>query len=265
MHNKNRVGTKQTALITGASSGIGRELAGYFAQDGYNLVLVARSEIALQDLARCLSDKYGISAAAIPCDLSTLDGITVLLAEISRRNLEIDVLVNDAGYGVASAVKTIDPQAQLNMIDLNVRALTELTRAVWPGMLARRRGGLLNVASMAALTPSPFMAAYGATKAYVLSFSEALWEEARGSGVRVTCLCPGATDTKFHQRAGTENMPAGKAPRMSARKTAQLGYRAFRANKRVEIPGLGNKLIARVMSFIPTGALLKTIGRVYQV
>ena len=253
----------QTVLVTGGSSGIGLELARCFAMDGYNLVLAARSAAALEKAASELSSQYGIQATAIASDLGAPGGAQRLIDDITRRNSHIDVLVNNAGYGAVGAMENCDVNAHLGMIDLNVRALTELTRAYWPNMIKNRRGGVLNVSSMGGFAPGPFMAIYGASKAYVLSFSEALWEEARGTGLHVSCLCPGATRSDFHQRAGTDHTPAGKVPMMSAAQVARIGYRAFQANKRVAVPGVANKLAAAIMHFIPNGILMKTLRRVY--
>jgi short-subunit dehydrogenase len=143
------------------------------------------------------------------------------------------------------------------MIDLNVRALVELTHLFWPRILKNKRGGVLNVASTAAFQPGPFFAVYSATKAFVLSFSEALWEEARGTGVHVSCLCPGATESAFHKRAGTENLRLLRGGMMSATRAAQLGYRAFQANQRVKVAGAGNAILAGSVAFTPRAIVLR--------
>ena len=196
-------GQGQTALVTGASAGIGVDLAECFARDGYDLILTARSEAALAQVANRLAKTHEVRTHAIAQDLGAIGGGARLAEQIAARGLDIDVVVNNAGYGHAGALTSSDLPTQLGMIDLNVRALVELTYLYWDGMLGKRRGGVLNVASTAAFQPGPLMANYYASKAYVLSFSEALWEEARGTGVHVSCLCPGPTVSKFRERAGT--------------------------------------------------------------
>ncbi len=176
---------------------------------------------------------------------------------LSARGLDIDVLVNNAGFGAAGPFETSDREAQLGMIDLNVRALVELTHLFWPQMLAKKRGGVLNVASTAAFQPGPFMAVYCATKAFVLSFSEALSEEARGTGVHVSCLCPGPTESGFHKRAGTEKLRFLQSGMMTAARAAELGYRAFQANRRVKVAGAANAIMAGTVGFVPRAIVLR--------
>src|SRR5258706_6833241 len=246
-----RKGEGQTALITGASSGIGLELARCFAEDGYNLVLVSRSAEALEAEAAQLGREFNVSAAAIARDLGQLNAGTELAQTLGERSLNIDVVVNNAGYGAAGAFDGSDLSAQLGMIDLNVRAVVELTHLFWPRILKNKRGGVLNVASTAGFQPGPFFAVYCATKAFVLSFTEALWEEARGSGVNVSCLCPGATESAFHKRAGTENLRLMRGGMMSAGRVGRLGYGAFQANRRVIVAGARNALMAGSVAFVP--------------
>jgi short-subunit dehydrogenase len=185
-----RPGEGQTALVTGASGGIGADLAECFARDGYDVIVTARSESALRDLGARLAREHGVAATAIANDLGAVGGGGRLAAMIREGGLSVDVLVNNAGYGQAGALTASPLATQLGMIDLNVRALVELTHLFWDDMARRKRGGVLNVASTAAFQPGPLMAVYYASKAFVLSFSEALWEEARGTGLRVSCLCP---------------------------------------------------------------------------
>src|SRR6185369_8561371 len=168
-----------------------------FAKDGYGLILTARSAAALQDVAARLSTAHQVRATPIPADLGVPGGGESLAGEIAGRGLAVDALVNNAGYGIAGAFDGSDLASQLGMIDLNDRALVELTHIYWPRMLASGRGGVLNVASTASFQPGPLMATYYASKAFVLSFSEALWKEARGTGVHVSCLCPGPTVSKL--------------------------------------------------------------------
>jgi short-subunit dehydrogenase len=251
-------GVGQTALITGASAGIGIDLAECFASDGYDVVLAARTESALREVADRLAKTYGITATPIAVDLGAIGGGAQLADEIARRGIEIDALVNNAGYGTAGAFNGSDAANQLGMIDLNDRALVELTHIYWPRMLSKNRGGVLNVASTAAFQPGPLMAIYYASKAFVLSFSEALWEEVRGTKVRVSCLCPGPTVSKFRERAGTGKTKlsqAGGTPMPSA-DVARMGYDAWKANRRVEVTGLRNRVLASLVPFMPRTVLL---------
>jgi uncharacterized protein len=257
---RKRKGDGQTALVTGASMGIGVDLAECFARDGYDLILAARSEVALKEVATRLADKYKVKASAIVADLGAIGGGAKLASEIASRGLSVDVLVNNAGYGAAGAFLGSDEAIQLGMIDLNVRALVELTHIYWPRMLANKRGGVLNVASTAAFQPGPLMAIYYASKAFVLSFSEALWKEAEKTGVHVSCLCPGATVSNFRERAGTGKTRLSRAGApMSSMSVAKLGVRGFQRNKRVVITGARNKLIAGLGPFLPRGTLLSIV------
>ena len=250
-------GDGQTALVTGASMGIGVDLAECFAKDGYDLILTARSEAALKEVADKLAAKYKIKATPIAIDLGTPGNGEKLAAEIAARGMNVDALVNNAGYGIAGAFDGSDRASQLNMIDLNDRALVELTHIYWPRMMANKRGGILNVASTAAFQPGPLMAIYYATKAFVLSFSEALWKEAEKTGVHVTCLCPGPTESNFRARAGTGKTRLSRVGKpMSSMKVAKLGYRGFRNNQRVVITGARNKMLASLAPYIPRSTLL---------
>ncbi|MBL8531967.1 MAG: SDR family oxidoreductase [Hyphomonadaceae bacterium] len=256
-------GAGQTALVTGASAGIGADLAECFAVDGYDLILTARSAEALQHVAQRLAQTYSVNTNAIAQDLGAHGGGAALAAEIAKRGLNVDVVVNNAGYGHAGALTASDLETQLGMIDLNVRALVELTYLYWDRMLANKRGGVLNVASTAAFQPGPLMANYYASKAYVLSFSEAMWEEARGTGVHVTCLCPGPTASKFRERAGTGRTRLGKRSKvMASMPVARAGYRAFKRNRRVIVTGAQNALQAALVKYIPRERLLRIVRNV---
>jgi len=251
-----RKGEGQTALITGASGGIGLELARCFARDGYGLVLTARSAGALDAVAADLTGGFGVSVVPIAHDLGQPNAGSELAQAISQRGIDIDVLVNNAGFGAAGAFEKISLETQLGMVDLNVRALVELTHIYWPKILLKKRSGVLNVASTAAFQPGPMFAVYSATKAFVMSFTEALWEEARGTGVNVSCLCPGATESGFHKRAGTERIWLVRAGMMSASRAAELGYRAFQANRRVKVAGAANAILAGSAPFMPRAMML---------
>jgi short-subunit dehydrogenase len=257
---RKRRGEGQTALVTGASTGIGVDLAECFAKDGYDLILAARSEAALKEVAARLAETHKVKATAIVLDLGAQGAGRKLADAIAAQGLGVDVLVNNAGYGTAGAFEGSDEADQLGMIDLNVRALTELTHIFWPGMLANKRGGVLNVASTAAFQPGPLMAVYYASKAYVMSLSEALWREAQGTGVHVSCLCPGPTVSKFRERAGTGKTRLAKlGTPMSSQSVARMGYRAFQNNRRVIVTGLRNKMLAGLGPFLPRKSLLNTV------
>ncbi|MBI3437605.1 MAG: SDR family oxidoreductase [Proteobacteria bacterium] len=260
---RRKPGQGQTALVTGASAGIGVDLAECFARDGYDLILTARSEGALNDVAQRLGGAHGVKTTTIAQDLGAIGGGTALVNNIGMRNLSVDVLVNNAGYGHAGALTSSDLPTQLGMIDLNVRALVELTYLFWDKMLTNKRGGVLNVASTAAFQPGPLMANYYASKAYVLSFSEALWEEARGTGVHVSCLCPGPTESKFRERAGTGKTRLAKSSKvMASAPVARMGYEGWKRNKRVVVTGMNNKFIAGVGKYLPRETLLKIVRNV---
>jgi short-subunit dehydrogenase len=239
--------------------GIGVDLAECFAEDGYEVILTARSEGALTTLAERLTREHRVKATAIAGDLGERGEGSRLIEEIGRRGMVVDVLVNNAGYGIAGAFAGSKLEDQLGIIDVNDRALVELTHHVWPGMLERRRGGLLNVSSTAAFQPGPLMSVYYASKAFVLSFSEALWREAAGTGVHVSCLCPGPTTSNFRQRAGTGATRLSKRPKMSARDVARLGYAGFQSNQRVVITGFTNAVAAHLVPFLPRGAVLNSV------
>ena len=244
--------TTQTALITGASGGIGLEFARIFAREGYNLVLVARSVDKLTALAESLSAEFGISALAHPADLTDPHAPNALFAAMQEQGISVDVLVNNAGFAPFGFFVQTDLQRELDEIQLNVTALTHLSKLFGREMAARRNGGILNVASTAAFQPGPLMAVYYATKAYVLSFSEALANEMADYGVVVSVLCPGATVTDFFDRADMGNSGLVKKMRMmSAKDVAEIGYRGFVRGKTVIIPGMMNRILAFSTKFAP--------------
>ncbi len=251
---RKRKGEGQTALVTGASYGIGLDLAECFAKDGYNLILTARSAAALQEAAAKLANQYKITATPIALDLGVPGNGAELARQIAAKNLAVDVLVNNAGYGIAGAMDGSVAAEQLGMVDLNVRALLELTQIYWPSMLKNKRGGILNVASTAAFQPGPLMATYYASKAFVLSLSEALWKEAEGTGVHVSCLCPGPTTSKFRERAGTGKTRlsnCGRTDAVDGRPRSSAIFAAFRKNTRVVVTGLRNRILAGATAYLP--------------
>lgn len=241
-----------TALITGASGGIGYELARLLAQDHYNLVLVARSGAKLSQFADELERQFGISARAVALDLAQPQAAESLFDRLEREGVGVDVLVNNAGYGIRGEFAAIPLEESLGQIQLNITALTALTRLFLPPMKERRAGRIMNVASIAGFQAGPLMAVYYATKAYVILFSEALASETEGSGVTVTCFCPGATDTGFQARAATENSVLFKSLRpMDAKTVARDGYRGLMAGRTLVISGFRNWLVAESVRFAP--------------
>jgi uncharacterized protein len=251
---------RDTVLVTGASSGIGRELAGLFARDGADLVLVARGERPLQELAAGLATEHGTRAQVLAADLSQPGSAEEIAETLAAQGVQVDVLVNNAGFGAHGHVATLGVQRQLDMIEVNVAALTRLTALFLPGMLERRHGAVLNVASMAAFQAGPNQAVYCATKAYVLSFTEALAEEVRGSGVRVSCLAPGATDTGFASRAEMTGTKVFRMGAMAAGPVAQAGYDGLRDGKTLVVPGLLNRFLALSVRLAPRTLITRLSG-----
>ncbi len=252
---------RKTALVTGASGGIGYELSVRLAQGGYDLILVARSEDALARHAEALSERYGISARPLAQDLA-VPGAAEAVAEAVPEPVE--VLVNNAGFGDFGPFAESEAERQLRMIQLNVTALTALTRRFLDGMTRRRRGRILNVASTAAFFPGPLMAVYYATKAYVLHFSEALAEELRGSGVTVTALCPGPTETSFQERAQMERSKLVQSGLMDAAAVAEAGYKGLMAGAPLVIPGWQNKVLVQSARLLPRRVVPPLIRRVQE-
>ena len=242
----------ETVLVTGASSGIGAELARAFARSGSSLVLTARSVDRLEALAAELRQKGAAAVRVVVADLALADGPGRLVQRLVEDGVQVDVLVNNAGYAAFGALTETRWPEEAGMLQLNVVTLTELTKRLLPGMVQRKRGGVLNVASTAAFQPGPLMAVYYATKAYVLSFSEAIAEELRDSGVSVTALCPGPTTSGFQARAAMEDSRLVKGRRlMDAASVAQAGYEGFRRGDRVVIPGVMNWLLAQSVRLTP--------------
>jgi uncharacterized protein len=239
-----------TVLITGASGGIGYELAKLFARDRRNLVLVARSGDRLAQVAAELQP-LGVAVKTVPLDLAAFQARKFLFDQLQREGIAVDILINNAGFGAFGKFAQIPENEILGQIDLNITALTELTRLFLPAMIRRGSGRIMNVASTAGFQPGPLLAVYYATKAYVISFSEAIANELHGSGVTVTCFCPGATHTGFAQRAGIDKSRLFKFGATSAEKVALDGYRAVMEGRGLAISGTHNWLLAESTRFAP--------------
>jgi short-subunit dehydrogenase len=255
---------RPVALITGASAGIGKELAGLFAVD-HDLILVARREVELNALADALRKESGGTVHVMPADLGDPTAPQKLFDEVAAKGLTVDVLVNNAGFGTLGPFADADLAKSLSMIQVNVTALAHLTGLFLPGMKQRGRGRILNVGSTAAFQPGPLMAVYYASKAFVLSFSEALWEELRGTGVTVTCLCPGPTKTEFGDVAGMHGTRLFDGPNVTDVKgVAAAAYSATMRGKRLVIPGFLNKLLVFSVRFSPRRLVLRIVRRIQQ-
>jgi short-subunit dehydrogenase len=249
---------KPVTLITGASAGIGTELARVFAANGHELVVVARRAERLNALADEIAKGGRPRPTVLASDLQQRDAVAKIAGELSSRGLEPDFVVNNAGFGLMGEAATLDRDEQLGMVDLNVRALTELS-LTFVDSLARHRGGILNVASIAAFLPGPGMAVYYASKAYVLSFTEALHQELSGRGIRVTALCPGPVPTEFQERAKMELPGAAKMIELPPDRVAQIGYDGLMRGQRVVVAGFGNKLAVSFMRLMPNALLLRAV------
>jgi short-subunit dehydrogenase len=253
---------RQAALITGASSGIGLDLARLMASD-FDLIITARNQSELEKLSRELEAQHGNNVHVIPADLAQPQAPEQIFAEIQRRSLQVDALINNAGFGAYGPFAQSDLGGDAAMLQVNIAALTALTRLALPAMLERRRGRIMNVASTAGFQPGPLMSVYYATKAYVIMFSEAIANELKGSGVTVTCLCPGPTETQFASRANMEKSRLFKLGAMSSMQVAQAGYKGMMAGKTLVIPGLMNKTLAFSVRFSPR-KLVTAISRSLQ-
>jgi len=248
---------KHTALITGASGGIGLELARLFAADGHDLVLVARSEDKLRALADELA-QTGVKVTVLPFDLSRPEAPNRLFVELANRGIELGYLVNNAGFGSIGNFWQLDRAREIEMIDLNIRALVELTHLALPGMISRGFGRVLNIGSTAGFQPGPRMATYYASKAFVLHFTEAIAHELRGTGVTATVHCPGPTLTGFGEVAGNGKTLLFRAGAASAESVARDAYRAMHAGKIVHVHGVRNALLAWSVRLSPR-ALIRAI------
>lgn len=246
---------RAVALVTGASSGIGAELARILARHGHDLALVARRREALDSLADELVAAGRPRPLVVAADLAAPDGVGAVVEALAAADARVAILVNNAGYGLVGHVADLDPAGQLGIVDLNIRALLDLTLRLLPDLRAAQ-GKILNVGSVASFMPGPGMAVYYASKAFVSAFSRALTEELKAAGVSVSVLHPGVTATGFHRRAGL-----GASRGADAREVAEAGYAGLMARRRTIVPGLGNKLAALVLPLIPDAVLLPLVHR----
>ncbi|MCF4967539.1 SDR family NAD(P)-dependent oxidoreductase [Nostoc sp. CMAA1605] len=256
----------QTVLITGAANGIGYELAYIFAQNNYNLVLVDIMPQKLADVADKIRHQFEIRVKPIVKDLSINTSPEDIFAELQQESIQIDVLVNNAGFGIHGLFSETNLNTELEMLQVNLVTLTHLTKLFLKDMVRKGDGKILNLASAAAFQPGPLMAVYFATKAYILSFSQALARELENTGVTVTALCPGPTESAFHKRTGLAGARQIESNNMmDAKKVAKIGYRALMAGKTVAIPGLKNKMLAEMVRFIPRNLVTKIVKNMQEV
>ena len=253
-------GHRPVVLITGASGGIGADLARVAARHGHDLALVARSADKLQALADEIAAAGRTRPFILPLDLAQPQACEALALALDEAGLTPAMLINNAGFGLAGRAAMLERAGQIEMIDLNIRALTELTLRFLPAVMAGR-GRIMNVASVAGFLPGPGMAVYYASKAYVVSFSQALSQELEGSGVTVTALCPGVTATDFHARAGLEMHLSKWMKPMSSQEVAEAGFEGMMKGRRLVVPGLFNKFATGIVPFMPNGLLLPVIAR----
>ncbi len=249
-----------TALITGASSGIGRDLAELFARDRHDLVLVARNREALEKLAAACRAEHGVAARVIAKDLAEASAAQEICDEVAAGGPPVDFLVNNAGFGTHGLFAESDLDRELQLVQVNIASLIALTRLFLPGMIERRSGRIMNVASMAAMVAGPYMSNYYASKAYVLSHSLALAHELRHAGVTVTALCPGPTSTDFQNRAGIAHAKLFGSNVMDSSAVARMGYDGMMRGKPIVIPGMQNRLGAFFSRFAPRTLAARIAG-----
>ena len=263
MKNENKI--RKTALITGATSGIGYELTKLFAEDSYDLVLIARNKDKLKEIKEYLSKKYNIDILIIAKDLSVPNAAIEIFNEIEEKKIVIDILVNNAGIGNFGLFNNEKLLKISQIMQINIVALTELTKLYLKEMVDRKEGKILNVSSMAAFQPGPYMAVYYASKAYVQSFSEAIASELKGTGVTVTTLCPGPTKSGFQHQVGSEGSNLSKLNLLSSSKyVAKYGYKALNEGKSVAIPGFVNTSLVNTAKFIPRKATIQMVKKLQE-
>ncbi|MGH2414677.1 MAG: SDR family NAD(P)-dependent oxidoreductase [Microcystaceae cyanobacterium] len=257
---------KQTVLITGAASGIGYELAHIFARDTYHLVLVDKNGQKLSEVAEKIQQKFGIFVKNIVKDLSIPTAPEEIFTELQQASIKVDVLVNNAGFGSHGLFHETNLTAELEMLQVNLVCLTHLTKLFLKDMVNRGNGKILNVASTAAFQPGPLMAVYSATKAYILLFSEALANELKDTGVTVTVLCPGPTESAFHKTTGMAGSQQLKDKKMMTAETvAKIGYSGLMAKTTVVIPGVKNRILAELVRLTPRKLVTKVVRSMHEV
>lgn len=249
----------ERALITGASSGIGWELAKLFAGDKSDLVLVARRKERLDALAEELKDEFGVDVYVLPKDLSDPEAPKEIFEELKAAGIDVDVVVNNAGFGLRGPFANIDMDGQIDMVQVNVVALTHLTRLFLPGIIERGRGGILNVGSLAGFQPGPNLAVYYATKAYVLSLTEAISEEITNPNIKISCLAPGPVKTEFGEKSALDDSLLFKMSLMDVGPVVREGYEGFRQGKVIVLPGIKQKLIPVLLRFTPRFLVRKIV------
>jgi short-subunit dehydrogenase len=255
---------RPVALVTGASAGIGEELARVFAAHAHDVVLVARRRDALEALAGQLEGKHGVTATVIVDDLGDPDAPARIFAAVRASGIDVDVLVNNAGFGLGGEFSETPIDREMAMIQVNITSLVQLTKLFVAPMLQRRAGYVMNVASTAAFFPGPMMSVYYASKAFVLSFSQALSEELSKSGIVVSCLCPGPTETEFAEVAQVKKAKLFDANVADAREVAEFGYRAMMGGWRVAIPGARNKLLVQAQRFVPRRLITRAVKKLQE-
>ncbi len=255
---------KSTVLITGASTGIGYDLAHLFGESKANLILVARNEAKLDEMCADFKNKYSIEVQAIGMDLAQSGAAAKLVEEVNSRGLTVDYLVNNAGYGVYGNFNEEKLEPQMGMIHLHVETMTYLTHVFIQGMLKRGKGGVMNVASTAGFQALPLENIYGATKAYIVSFTEALAEELRGGPLKISCLCPGPTQTPFFDNPLLKSWQAAKMPRMNCKEVADFGFEAFKKGKVLAVPGFMNKMLIFGNRFAPRAILVRVVKKIIE-
>ena len=252
----------ETVLITGASSGIGYEFSRLFAEKGYGLVITARREERLRELERMYPESR---IEVIPCDLGSETGAEYLYNEVKKRNIKVDILINNAGLGLFGEFYETDIEKEKRIIDLNIKALVELSKYLLQEMLERNSGKILNVASIAAFQPGPYMSVYYASKAFVLSFTEAVRNETRKTGVNVSALCPGPVETEFEKSSElTKSKLFSRLKPVTAEKVAYVGYKGLMKNRAVIIPGFFNRFAVTAGVFVPTGIKVNIARRIQE-
>lgn len=251
--------SRSCVLITGATAGIGYELAKLYANEGRNLILIARDEEKLEKVREKLYVLYNINIYIIVLDLSEDNFCEKVLDFVDKKNLSVDILINNAGVGSFGYLNEIEMEKELRLIDINIRALTELTKTFLPNMIEDGYGGIMNVSSTAAFCAGPKMATYYASKAYVLNFTEAIYEEVKGTGIKISCLCPGPVDTDFQEKSGIKKRPSTKKVLVSPKEVAEIAFKDFKKGKLIIIPGFKNKVIVTINKFIPRSLSRKVI------